>query len=71
MCARASVCVCVPYKGMYRARHDRIVDLIVKDISNNGSPSVRIYKHSCVNPLFQCLSNNSGLSANTPDVVVM
>ncbi len=26
---------CNAYKGMYIARHDRIVDLIVKDISNN------------------------------------
>ncbi len=61
---------------MYIARHDRIVDLIVKDISNNFSPLVRIYKYSCVKPsMFQYLSNNSemfsDLSANTPDVVVI
>ncbi len=61
---------------MYRARHDRIVDLIVKDISNHVSLLVRVYKHSCVKPsMFQYLSNNSemfsNLSANTPDVVVI
>ncbi len=61
---------------MYIARHDRIVDLIVKDISNHVSPLVRVYTHACVKPsMFQCLSNNSDmfsdLSANTPDVVVI
>ncbi len=54
---------------MYIARHDRIVDLIVKDISNHFSPL-------CVKPsMFQYLSNNSemfsDMSANTPDVVVI
>ncbi len=61
---------------MYIARHDRIVDLIVKDISNHVSPLVRVYKHSFVKPyMFQYLSNHSemfsDLSANTPDVVVI
>ncbi len=67
---------CHAYKGMYIAHHDRIVDLIVKDISNHVSPLVRVYTHSCVKPsLFQSLSNNpemfSDLSANTPDVAVI
>ncbi len=67
---------CHAYKGMYIARHDRKVDLIVKDISNNFSPLVRVYKHSCVKPsMFQYLSDNSeiisDLSAITPDVVVI
>ncbi len=58
---------------MYIARHDRIVDLIVKDISNHVSPLVRVYKHSSVKPsMFQYLNNTSemfsDLSANTPDV---
>ncbi len=61
---------------MYTARHDRIVDLIVKDISNHVSPLVRVYTHSCVNPsMFQYLNDNSemfsDLSANTPDVDVI
>ncbi len=42
---------CHAYRGMHRARHDRIVDLIVKDISNHVSPLVRVYKHSCVKHL--------------------
>ncbi len=63
---------CHVYKGMYITRHDRIVDLIVKDISNHVSPLVRVYTHSCVNPsMFQYLSNKSDLSANTPDVVLI
>ncbi len=67
---------CHVYKGMYISRHNRIVDLKVKDISNNLSPLIRVYKHSSVNPsMFQYLNNNSemfsDLSANTPDVVVI
>ncbi len=42
---------CHAYKGMHIARHDRIVDLIVKDISNHVSPLVRVYTHSCVKHL--------------------
>lgn len=61
---------------MYIAGHDRIVDLIVKDISNHLPPLVRIYKHSCVNSsLFQYLNINSEIvshmSADTPDVAVI
>ena len=60
---------------MYIARHDRIVDLIVKDISSNYSSSVKMYKDSCVKPsMFQnCNSSEafSHVSANTPDVVVV
>ncbi len=61
---------------MYIARHDRIVDLIVKDISNHVSPLVRVYTHACVKPsMFQYLNDNSemfsDLSANTPDVDVI
>ncbi len=41
---------CHAYKGMYIARHDRIVDLIVKDMSNHVSPLVRVYTHACVKP---------------------
>ena len=67
---------CHAYKGMYIARHDRIVDLIVKDISNHFPLSVRMYKHSQVKPsMFQrCSSNPSTLLhlvANTPDVVII
>lgn len=66
---------CHAYRGMYIARHDRIVDLIVKDISSHFSSSVKMYKHSCVkSSMFQYCSNSetfSHLSANTPDVVVI
>ncbi|ROL43499.1 hypothetical protein DPX16_17320 [Anabarilius grahami] len=37
---------CHAHKGMYIARHDRIVDLIAKEISSHFSSSVRMYKHS-------------------------
>ncbi|KAI2653013.1 Retrovirus-related Pol polyprotein from type-2 retrotransposable element R2DM [Labeo rohita] len=48
---------CHAYKGMYIARHDRIVKLIVKDISNVLTVILTvIFSH---------------LSANTPDVVVI
>ncbi len=47
---------CHAYKGMYIAHHDRIVDLIVKDISNHVSPLVRVYTHSCVKPLYVSVS---------------
>ena len=67
---------CHVYKGMYIARHDRIVDLIVKDVSKHLSPSVKIYKHSSVKAsMFQHGSSNSDafshLSATTPDVIVV
>ena len=67
---------CYAYKGLYIARHDRIVDLIVKDISTHFSPLVKMYKHSCVKPsMFHLCNSNPGtfshLSANTPDVVVV
>ena len=66
---------CFAYKGMYIARHDRIVDLIVKDVSYHLSSSVKMYTNSCVNASMFDLCNNphhfTQLSANTPDVVVV
>ena len=64
------------YKGLYIAHHDRIADLIVKDISTHSSPLVKMYKHSCVKPsMFHLCNSNPGtfshLSANTPDAVVV
>lgn len=67
---------CYVYKGMYIARHDRIVDLLVKDIMPYAPFSVKIYKHSCVSSTMFKLCNNerdvfSNVTANTPDVVVV
>ena len=60
---------------MYIARHDRIVELIAKDISKYHASSVRMYKHSRVIPsMFHFCDNPdifSSLTANTPDVVVV
>ena len=66
---------CCAYRGMYIARHDRIVDLIVKAISNHFPPPVKMYKHSSVNHTMFHLCNNPAtfthIPANTPDVVVV
>ena len=66
---------CHAYGGMYIARHDRIVELIVKDISKYHVPTVRMYKHSRVIPPMFHLCNNpdifTSLTANTPDVVIV
>ena len=66
---------CYAYKGMYIARHDRIVELIAKDISKYHASTVRMYKHSRVIPsMFQLCDNPdmfTSLTANTPDVVVV
>ena len=66
---------CYAYKGMYIARHDRIVDLIVKEVSHHLSDSVAMYTHTQVNASMFRLCNDqhafSLLSANTPDVVVV
>ena len=60
---------------MYIARHDRIVELIAKDISKYHASSVRMYKHSSVIPsMFQLCDNPdifTSLTANTPDIVVV
>ena len=60
---------------MYIARHDRIVDLIVKDISHHTPAPVKMYTHACVNASMFHLCNDqhplSQLSANTPDVVLV
>lgn len=61
------------YNGMYIPCHDRIANLIVKDIPHH-STSVKLYTHACVNASMLHLCNDqytfSYLSANTPDVVV-
>jgi hypothetical protein len=67
---------CYAYKVLYIAHHDRIVDLITKDISKHFVLSVRMYKHSCVKPsmFYLCTENPeifAHLSANTPDVIVV
>ena len=39
---------CHVYRGLYICRHDRIVDLISKDISSIFRSSIMLYKHSTV-----------------------
>ena len=54
---------CYVYKGMYIARHDRIVDLLVKDISSYVSSSTKIYKHCCVSTaMFMRNNENNAFS---------
>ena len=66
---------CYVYKGMYIARHDRIVDLIAKDLSSYVPSSVKMYKNSCVSTnMFRHNNGNdafSDVTANTPDIVVV
>lgn len=46
---------CHFYKGLFIARHDRIVDIITKDVSSTFHPSVVLHKNSTVKPqMFQC-----------------
>jgi len=63
------------YKGMCTARHNRIVDLIVKDISSQFSSAVKMYKHSCVkSSMFQNCNVSETFPhvlANALDIVVM
>ena len=59
---------------LYIARHDRIVDIITKDVSPMFYSSVLFYKHSCVKPeMFQCNDPHvlKGITANTSDVIVI
>ena len=66
---------CHVYRGLYICRHDRIVDLISKDISSVFRSSIRMYKHSTVKPSMFNLCNDdsvfSNITANTPDVIVV
>ena len=67
---------CHAYKGLYICRHDRIVDLISKDITSIFRSSILLYKHSTVKPsMFSLCSDDSdvfsNIPANTPDVVVV
>ena len=55
---------------MYIARHDRIVELIVKDISKYLASTVRMYKHSRVISTMLQLCDKPDIF-NTPDVVVV
>ena len=65
---------CNVYKGLYIARHDRIVDIITKDVSPMFDSSVVIHKHSCVKPeMFRCSDPHvfANITANSPDVIVI
>jgi hypothetical protein len=68
---------CHVYKGMYISRHDRIVDLLVKNMLLYTPPSsVKVYTHSRVSSDMFTLCNNevdyfSNVTANTPDVIVV
>lgn len=67
---------CYNYKGLYVARHDRLVDLVAKDLQKVicGHDS-KIYKHSTVR--FNWFYHNSSDSdyfkniPNTPDIVIV
>ncbi len=55
-------------------RHNRIVDLISKDVTSFFGPSSSLHKYSTVDPgMFSLCSDGSdvlsNISANTPDVV--
>ncbi len=66
---------CHAYKGLYISRHDRIVDLTLKDIVSILRSSILLCKHSAVKPsMFSLCSNDSvfsNITANTPHVVVV
>ena len=62
---------CHFYKGLYTARHDRIVNLIKKSVCSM-SPSVVFHCDTQVKP--NMFANNNPLafvhiSANTPDII--
>ena len=59
---------------MYIARHNRIVDLLVKDMLSYVTSPVKTYKHTRVSTDMFNLCNNeyddfSNVAANTSDVV--
>ena len=60
---------------MYIARHDRIVDLLAKDIRSYVPSSAKMYKHTSVTTAMFMHNNEndafSNVTANTPDVVVV
>ena len=65
---------CNVYKGLYIARHDRIVDIITKDVSPMFHSSAVFYKHSRVKPeMFQCNDSHvfTNKTADSPDVIVI
>ena len=61
--------------NVHIARHDRIVNLIVKDIKHHFTASMKMYTNTRVTASMFHLCNDqnafSHLSANTPDVVVV
>ena len=65
---------CFVYKGMYIARHDRIVDIAVKGILSYLHSSVKVVKHSRVlSSMFHLCNQEQNvfqdITANTPDAV--
>lgn len=67
---------CHAYKGLYIYRHDRLVDLISKDISSIFGSLISLFKHFIVKPSMFNLCNDDSdvflnIPANTPDVVVV
>ncbi len=48
---------CFVYKGIYTARHGRVVDLLVKDVMSHAPPSAKICKHSHVSNTMFTLCN--------------
>ena len=63
---------CYVYKGMYIARHDRIVDLLAKDIGSYVPSSAKMYKHSRVSTAMFMHNNedeaSSDVTANSPNI---
>ena len=63
---------CNKYKGLYTARHDRIVDLISSTVKGVFPPNVSMYKHSRIMPDWFNSSDDVFCNIpNTPDVVFL
>ena len=67
---------CPAFKGLYIARHDRIVDLIAKELHRNMEQLTKLHTHKTVQTDWFSLSNSTlerviKSSPNTPDVVMI
>ena len=63
---------CTMYKGLYIARHDRLVDLISSNVKEVSLENVTMYKHSRIMPEWFNSSFDVFCNIpNTPDVVFL
>ena len=67
---------CYVYRGMYIARHDRIVDLVVTGKMSYIQPSVKVVKHSrALSSMFHLCNQEQNvfqdITANTPDGILV